>query len=69
MDLILSEYDVQKDDKEDRIEYQFMAESADIFENVIKSFGRSVIVKEPTCLRDKILHSTEEILHFYEEGR
>ena len=69
MDLILSEYDVQKDDKEDRIEYQFMAESADIFENVIKSFGRSVIVKEPTWLRDKILHSTEEILHFYEEGR
>ena len=46
-----------------------MAESADIFENVIKSFGRSVIVKEPTWLRDKILHSTEEILHFYEEGR
>lgn len=67
MDLLLSEYKVQKLEKENYVEYDFMAENADMFENTIRSFGRSVIVKEPAYLRDKIYQSTKEILDFYKK--
>lgn len=69
MDLILSEYNsVEKMEKDDHVEYKFMTEDAGMFENVIKSFGRSVIVREPIWLRDKILSSAQEILRFYQMG-
>ena len=66
LDMYLSEYDVQKEKKGTYIEYSFMAENAEIFENLIKSLGRSVIVQEPIYLREKIYQSAKSALEFYE---
>lgn len=65
LDLILSEYEVKKIEKQNYVEYHFWVENADMFEKMIKSFGRSVIVKEPEYLREKIYRNTKEILDFY----
>lgn len=66
LDKILAEYDVSKQEKKDYIEYSFMVENADMFENLVKSYGRSVIVIEPASLRDKIYQETKKTFEFYE---
>lgn len=64
---LLTEYEVERSKKANFIEYSFMVENADIFENLVKSYGRSVIVIEPDYLRKKIYEDSKRILEYYQE--
>ena len=64
---MFSEYKlICKNQKEEFIEYDYAVEDAGMLESMIKSFGRSVIVKEPYDLRNKIYQETMKIFEFYE---
>lgn len=66
LDQFLSEFKVRKIKRESFWEYRFMVEDVWMLEKMIKSFGRSVIVKKPDYFREKIYNETKEILDFYQ---
>ena len=66
LDQFLSEFKVRKIKRELFWEYHFMVEDVWMLEKMIKSFGRSVIVKKPDYFREKIYNETKEILAFYQ---
>ena len=63
----LKGYDFQTEEFEDYIRYSIKTDNVWAYEKTIKSFGRSIIVKEPEYFSEHFKKETEEALEFYSQ--